>query len=37
MDEVQVSARRMGTMKIRAGILNQDMISTAELSRAALL
>ena len=35
MDEVQVSARRMGTMKIRAGILNQDMISTAELSRAA--
>ena len=35
MDEVQVSARRMGTMKIRSGILNQDMISTAELSRAA--
>ena len=35
MDEVQVSARRMGSMKIRAGILNQDMISTAELSRAA--
>ena len=36
MDEVQVSARRMGTMKIRAGILNQDMISTAELSRAEI-
>lgn len=35
MDEVQVVERRMGVVKSRSGVLNQDMISSAELARAA--
>ena len=35
MDEVEVTERRMGTMKMRSSVMNEDMISTAELARAA--
>ena len=35
MDDVQVTARRMGTMKTRNSVLNEDMISSTELARAA--
>ncbi len=35
MDEVQVVVRKMGTMKTRSSVLNEDMISSAELARAA--
>ncbi|WP_455674511.1 TonB-dependent receptor [Phocaeicola sp.] len=35
MDEVQVVERRMGVVKSRSSVLNQDMISSAELARAA--
>lgn len=35
MDEVQVVERKMGVVKSRSSVLNQDMISSAELARAA--
>lgn len=35
LDEVEIVRRRMGTMKLRNSIFNEDMISSAELSRAA--
>lgn len=35
MDEVQVVERRMGTIKSRSSVLNEDMISSTELARAA--
>lgn len=35
MEEVQVTQRRLGTMKMRNSVLNEDMISGAELCRAA--
>jgi outer membrane receptor for ferrienterochelin and colicin len=35
MDEVTVAVRRMGTMKSRSSVLNQDLINGAELVRAA--
>jgi outer membrane receptor for ferrienterochelin and colicin len=35
IDEVEIVQRRMGTMKLRSSIFNEDMISSAELSRAA--
>ncbi len=35
LDEVSVSGRKLGTMKLRASVLNEDIISSAELSRAA--
>lgn len=35
LGEVNVVTRKLGTMKLRNSVLNQDMISSAELSRAA--
>lgn len=35
MDEVQIVERRMGTIKSRSSVLNEDMISASELARAA--
>ena len=35
MDEVQVVERKMGVVKSRSSVLNEDMISSAELARAA--
>lgn len=35
MDEVQVVERKIGVVKSRSSVLNQDMISSAELARAA--
>lgn len=35
MNEVQVVERRMGVVKSRSSVLNEDMISSAELARAA--
>ena len=35
LDEVQVVERRMGTVKSRSSVLNEDMISSSELARAA--
>lgn len=35
LNEVNVVSRRMGTMKLRGSVMNEDMISSAELSRAA--
>lgn len=35
MDEVQVVERQLGVVKSRSSVLNQDMISSAELARAA--
>jgi Outer membrane receptor for ferrienterochelin and colicins len=35
LNEVQVVSRKLGTMKLRNSVLNQDMITSAELSRAA--
>lgn len=35
MDEVQVVERKMGLIKSRSSVLNEDMISSAELARAA--
>lgn len=35
MDEIQVVERKMGVVKSRSSVLNQDMISSAELARAA--
>ncbi len=35
LDEVSVSGRKLGTLKLRNSVLNEDMISSAELSRAA--
>lgn len=33
--EVQVVSRKIGTMKMRGSVMNEDMITSAELSRAA--
>lgn len=35
LDEVQVVSRKLGTMKLRNSVMNEDMITSAELSRAA--
>ncbi len=35
LNEVNIVSRRMGTMKLRSSVMNEDMISSAELSRAA--
>ena len=35
LSEVNVVSRKLGTMKLRNSVLNEDMISSAELSRAA--
>lgn len=35
LNEVNVTVRRLGTMKLRNSVMNQDMITSAELSRAA--
>ena len=35
MDEVQVVERKMGVVKSRSSVLNEDIISSAELARAA--
>lgn len=35
MEEVQVVERKLGVVKSRSSVLNQDMISSAELARAA--
>ncbi|NDV82626.1 TonB-dependent receptor [Bacteroides sp. 51] len=35
LNEVQVVSRKLGTMKLRNSVMNEDMITSAELSRAA--
>lgn len=35
MEEVEVVQRKLGTMKLRGSVMNEDMISSAELARAA--
>ncbi len=35
LEEVNVTTRRLSTMKLRSSVLNEDMISSAELLRAA--
>lgn len=35
LSEVSVVSRKLGTLKIRGSVMNEDMISSAELSRAA--
>ncbi|MDR0745363.1 MAG: TonB-dependent receptor [Mediterranea sp.] len=35
LSEVQVVSRKLGTMKLRKSVMNEDMITSAELSRAA--
>lgn len=35
LNEVNIVSRKLGTMKIRASVMNEDMITSAELSRAA--
>jgi len=35
LEEVNITTRRLGTMKLRSSVLNEDMISSAELTRAA--
>lgn len=35
LGEVQVVSRKVGTMKLRNSVMNEDMITSAELSRAA--
>lgn len=35
LGEVDVVSRRLGTMKLRGSVMNEDIISSAELSRAA--
>ncbi|NDV58452.1 TonB-dependent receptor domain-containing protein [Bacteroides sp. 519] len=35
LSEVSVTARRLGIMKLRSSVMNEDMITSAELSRAA--
>lgn len=35
LNEVQVVSRKLGTMKLRKSVMNEDMITGAELSRAA--
>lgn len=35
LSEVQVVTRKLGTMKLRSSVMNEDMISGAELCRAA--
>ena len=35
LSEVNVVSRKLGTMKLRNSVMNEDMISSAELSRAA--
>ena len=37
MDEVQVVERKIGVVKSRSSVLNQDMISSAELARALVV
>ena len=35
LSEVNVVSRKLGTMKLRNSVMNEDMISSAELNRAA--
>ena len=35
LGEVNIVTRKMGTMKLRSSVMNEDMISSAELTRAA--
>lgn len=35
LNEVNITTRKLGTMKLRNSVLNEDMISSAELTRAA--
>ncbi len=35
LSEVNITARRLGIMKLRSSVMNEDMITSAELSRAA--
>lgn len=35
LGEVSVVSRKLGTMKLRSSVMNEDMITSAELSRAA--
>ncbi|WP_291530033.1 TonB-dependent receptor [Bacteroides sp. UBA939] len=35
LSEVNVTSRKLGTMKLRGSVINEDMISSAELTRAA--
>lgn len=35
LSEVNVVSRKLGTMKLRGSVMNEDMISSAELTRAA--
>ena len=35
LSEVSVTGRKLGTMKLRNSVMNEDMITSAELSRAA--
>ena len=35
MDEVKVVGRKLGTIKLRSSVLNEEMISSTELARAA--
>lgn len=35
LSEVNVVTRKLGTMKLRTSVMNEDMISSAELTRAA--
>ena len=35
LNEVNIVTRKLGTMKLRSSVMNEDMISSAELSRAA--
>ena len=35
LSEVNVVSRKLGTMKLRNSVMNEDMISSAELTRAA--
>lgn len=35
LNEVNIVSRKLGTMKLRNSVLNEDMISSAELTRAA--
>ena len=35
LSEVNVVSRKLGTMKLRSSVMNEDMISSAELTRAA--
>ncbi|HJD76506.1 MAG TPA: TonB-dependent receptor [Bacteroides reticulotermitis] len=35
LSEVHIVSRKLGTMKLRSSVMNEDMITSAELSRAA--